>query len=410
MKKFALFLSVLGVMGMLSSCSDDDSPAVPGSSLETKTYTAADGLQLTLDGEAVVGQTVEFIPFEDGNASIAIKGEPLDLSALIGDATGAPAGIKLPTSSLIPGSPELTLPLVLEGTADKATFTGNGDTEYCTFKYVGAVDKDAFTLNITDLKLKNVSMAGTYATSESTAAIYDVYRVNWVSDKKVNVGIFGEMPVNTVVSLAFAFTQVSVDGETMNLMDALTTVLKDVTFGEDGSIIARYADTDDNLAVKTSPKGYARYVVKDSNTLLVFIDPATIIANVAAAASKGSRAIDIESLMQGLMTNVVPLLKNGVPVHFGPRLITDGTTDNNMIPDPEGKGTGFYLGTETVLPLLKMAAPILSDPEIIQQIVAEASKDPNMGMMAMMLPGILESLPAVIDGTTVVELGINLYK
>ena len=99
------------------------------------------------------------------------------------------------------------------------------------------------------------------------------------------------------------------------------------------------------------------------------------------------------------------MLQNGIPVHYGKRLTDD--QDNETEIENE---LSFYLGTETLLPILKLAAPLLSDEDIINAIVDAASKDPNMGMMAAMLPNILKQLPKSIEKTSKVEIGINLNR
>lgn len=99
------------------------------------------------------------------------------------------------------------------------------------------------------------------------------------------------------------------------------------------------------------------------------------------------------------------MLTAGIPIEYGQAQYTkDGkvvTIENT---------TAFYLGTETLLPILKIAKPLFSDEDFVKSIVEEASKDPNMGIMAMMLPGILNAIPEIIDTTSKVEIGINLTK
>lgn len=410
--KLAFFLTSLGVMSLFSACSDD--PKIPGSEIEPTTYTTtAENLLLTVDGEVAAGQSVTFTPASDGTATVTITGENLDISSLID--ISAPLPIHMPTSSVIPGSASVTLNVTLAGNPDQATFVGEAETEYCTFKYNGTADKNKMALALTDITLKNTSMAGKYngaVWNSETANVNDAIRIIWLSDKKIEMFPGWELPAGTVAGLALAMTQVEVGDTKATIGEALTMVLKDVTLGTDGSITATYTDTNDEFKTKVSPKGYARYVVKDDNTILVFIDPAAIIANtLKMAKSNASRALDIEELFNGLMTNVVPMLANGIPVHHGPRVTSidaDGKPEYDE--DPNSNAVSFYLGTETMLPILKMAAPVLSDPEIVNAIVEAASKDPSMGSMAGMLPGILKALPEVIDKTSVIEVGINLYK
>lgn len=416
-KHFALALALIGAVSMFTSCSDEkDGPIVPGSELEAKTYSAGTDLTLNIDGTATLGQDVEFTPATDGTATLTLKGQALDISSLIPDMTAvskAEAALAFPTSCVIPGSAEASIKVTLAGDADKSTFTGNGDTEYCTFAYAGEVTKDAMTLNLSDIKLKNTSMAGTYTTHAFENNAFNELRAYWVSNKGIELYPGFSMDMNAIINMTLAIPMIEFGETTVPVAAMLPEVLKSVTLGEDGSVTAKYADTAvEGMPVKESAKGLARYVVKDDKTLLLFLDPQAIIATTMKAASK-SRSIDLNALLEGLVTNVVPMLANGVPVVHGARIEKlDLNEDGTYTPiyDTDENAVSFYLGTETLLPILKTVSPIFTDDEIINTIVEAASQDPNMGSMASMLPGILKSLPAIIDGTSQIELGINLYK
>lgn len=426
MKKFAYLFAVIGIACMFTACSNDDDPAMPGASIPAKTYTAADGLTLKLDGTEAAGQIVSFTPSNDGKATLSIKGAPLDISSIIGGMMGGSKAdqtpnLTLPTSSIIPGSAEVTIPVELTGDASSCSFTGSTETTYCTFAYEGKVSEGALDLSLSDIKLKNTSMAGTYdAPTKITTEdgwggeildSYKIFRCTWTTSS--GIVLFGEpsetntgVPPSTIVLLALQKTTLpGPDGNKAPLSALFNQILKSVTLGEDGSVVAKYCDTKKEGWPETiSPKGLARYVVKEDGTILLFLNPEAIIATTLAHASK-SRAIDLNTLVEGLLNNVVPMLQNGIPVHYGKRLTDD--QDNETEIENE---LSFYLGTETLLPILKLAAPLLSDEDIINAIVDAASKDPNMGMMAAMLPNILKQLPKSIEKTSKVEIGINLNR
>lgn len=412
-KHFALALAIVGAMGFFTSCSDDDdSPVVPGSNLEAKTYHASSDLTLSVDGTANTTQSVVFTPASDGTATITLKGEPLDIASLMSGmslAADVNPSLAFPTSCVIPGSAEASFKVTLSGTGDKSTFEGNSTTDYCTFAYSGEVTKEAMTLSLSDIKLKNTSMAGTYSTRELGDNFFNVLRVQWESEK--NVPFLGsEMPIQDLVRVVLVMPIIPQGDQTVAAGAMIPELLKSVTLGEDGSITAKYADTAvEGMPVTESPKGYARYVVKDDNTILVFIDPQAIIANTVKNASKGS-SVDMNSLIEGLVTNVAPMLVNGVPVNYGPRIMDEDYTTKEPVLDPDTNAVSFYLGTETLLPILKTIAPIFSDEEIVNAIVEAASKDPDMAFVAAILPGMLQAIPEVINTTSKIEIGINLYK
>lgn len=415
-KYFACAVSILALSGFLTSCGSDDDPVIPGSSIEDKTFTSATGLTLKANGTVVNGQTVAIAATGEGLAKITVAGAPLDINALIGGVTTADYAtpqLAFPTSSIIPGSASVSFPVTLTGNGDNVSFSGATESDYCTFSYEGHASNDALELNLTDIKLKNASMAGTYKAADNIMVddgwggeqidIFKVFRVDWQSEK--GVVVFGDfpMPMNSLVPLALQMTALpGPDSKTaLPLPILMNTVLKSVTFGEDGSVTANYANTSvEGWPATESPKGFARYVVKEDGTLLLFIDPAAIIAGTVNNLSK-SRALDVNALLEGAISIIAPMLKNGVPVHYG-KVITD--YDGNL--DESANAVSFYLGTETLLPILKLAAPVFSDQDVVDAIVEAASKDPNMGM----IPNILSQLPAVIETTSKVELGINLYK
>lgn len=432
-KKILSLMAAVAMLGMFASCSSDDPKqpeidpptppevVVPGQDIPANEYKGED-VHLTMGDAAVAGQIVKFVPGTE--PKLIIESEPINLSELIAGAAAqskADGDIMLPTPGLIPGSPSVTIPLTLTGEADTCSFTGNTQTDYCTFNYTGAVGPNGVTLNISDVKLKNTSLAGTYAVptdyikedmmGEPTIDDTRLFRIQWDSETKV----MGFFPMSTIIRLALAMTtQPDANGEAQPLPALYANILKNVTFGEDGSVTAVYCDTDkEGWPEATAPKGIASYVVKEDGTALVFINPIAVIANVAANASK-SRAIDMDAIMATLINDVLPMCQNGVPVSYGPALVDTGDYDENynpvFAPSEDPNAYSFYLGTDVLLPLLKVAAPIIADDDVINMIVEAAKQDPTMGGMADMLPDILKTIPEIVDTTSKVEIGINLDR
>ena len=429
-KKIFSFAAAVAMLGMFASCSSDDpkSPTpgpdpdpdpvvVPGEDLTAKEYSGTSAT-VTMGDAPVAGQIVKFTPGTE--PKLTIESEPINLSELIAGAAAqskADGDIMLPTPGLIPGSPSVTIPLTLTGEADTCSFTGNTQTDYCTFNYTGAVGPNGVTLKISDVKLKNTSLAGTYAVPTDYISedqqIDDtrLFRIQWDSETKV----MGFFPVSTIIRLALNMTALpDANGDAKPLPALYANILKNVTFGEDGSISAVYCDTDkEGWPEATAPKGIASYVVKEDGTALVFINPIAVITNAVANASK-SRAIDMDAIMETLINDVLPMCQNGVPVSYGPALVDTGDYDENynpvFAPSENSNAYSFYLGTDVLLPLLKVAAPIIADDDVINMIVEAAKQDPTMGGMADMLPDILKTLPEIVDTTSKVEIGINLDR
>ncbi len=419
--RFIHALAIAGLMATFASCSNDDDPVIaPGSSLEEKTYTTAEGLTLNFNGSPLIGKTATFTPAADGTATVTLAGEPLDMSTIMDALTKAendqPA-LSLPTAGVLPGSPAVVIPVELKGDADNCTFDGKGETDYCTYSYSGTATADTFEFNLTDVKLKNASLAGTWTLPElyevnpdwgtEEPNMYNVARVIWESEKGIEIIPGWPMPIETIVGMTLVMPIISNGEDMVSPIEMLTTVLKSVTFSEDGNVTAEYLDTKDlTKGVIKSPAGIAQYVITSEGNLRLFLNPAAIIANtVAATKGRSTRAADVSMIVENLMQQVIPMLSQGIPVNYG-KAIANAEGEMNEDADT----MSFYLATETLLPLLKAVAPLLADEDFVNSIVEEARKDPNMGGMADMLPTILQSLPEIIDSTTKIEVGINLKR
>lgn len=420
MKKFFqyAFAAVIAVSAF-TSCSDDDDPVVPGANIEDKSYTAADGLNLVVNGEPLVGKTVTFTKGADDNATIKLAGEGFDLSSIMGQ-IGTKAeiqqpGLMVPTCGVIPGSPEYEFQVKLIGTGDECVFEGGEETEYCTFKYSGKVTKDALDFKITDLKLKNTSLAGNWKFPE-----FDPWghvmstSVTWDAETLPTINLMGfpmQKPINGVVSMAMAMEIVPDPLNPTNKIspnEVLTKILNNVEFKEDGNIIADYVDleTKDINPVK-SPVGVAQYVITEEGKFLLFLNPQQIVATTISNTTKalGTRAPEITTVVEQLLTQLLPLIKNGIPLEWAQYHYIDSMSDEII---PIENTFSFTIGKEVLLPLLKTISPVLSDPEVKSQLVELAKND--MGEMAAALEGILDALPDIVKTTSDIKLGINLEK
>ncbi len=406
--KFIYALAIAGALSTFSSCSNDDDPA-PGSSLEQKTYSSNDGLTLNLNGAPLIGKTATFTPGTDGKATVTLAGEPLDISQIMGMITRADDEIAatLPTAGVLPGSPSVSIPVELNGDANNCSFQGTNETEYCTYSYSGSVTADNFEFNLSDVKLKNTSLVGSWTVPALDDSFYNVGRVNWKSGKGIDLSGSGtESPIENVVALIFAFTNIQYEGESVPVLEMLSEILQNVTFKEDGTLTAEYVDTE-TWETTTAPAGIAQYVITSEGNIRLYLNPMAIIANtLASVRSRSSRAIDFNSIVGDLLTQLIPMLSNGIPLKYGSAIADN---EGNLNEDSNVKS--FYLDTDTLLPILKAIAPIFEDKDFINSIVEEAAKDPVMGGMAgTILPNALKTLPEVIEKTTKVEIGINLQK
>lgn len=428
MKKFFqyAFAAVIAVSAF-TSCSDDDDPVVPGANIENKSYTATDGLNLVVNGEPLVGKTITFTKGADDNATIKLAGEGFDLSSIMGQigtkATPQP-GLMVPTCGVIPGSPEYEFQVKLIGTGDECVFEGGEETEYCTFKYSGKVTKDALDFNITDLKLKNTSLVGV----KWKLPEYDPFSpigqvaIKWISPTLINMDIWGTgnpfpMEINAIANMTMAipmipdpFAAEGTEADSFTIGQTLIKLLKNVEFCEDGNIIAKYVDIEKpDYPELDSPVGIAQYVITEEGKMLVYLNPQKIIQTTIANATKaiGTRALEDPMIIENLLSKLLPMLQNGVPLYYHKFSTYDDWTEETTYYD---NIYSFVLGKDTLLPLFEALTPILSDEEFVDQLVEMASQDKNLGMMANNLKPILQTLPEIIKTTTDLEIGINLEK
>lgn len=398
MKKnlFYYLFAVICSVTLFTSCSDDDDEKMVNPVPQT-TFTGENGLQLTYNGAPMPGKKVTFTPDATNaqKATLRLEGE-FDLNGILGKAKSAAAreDVSMPTApGVLPGSPVVTLPVDLTINGDQCSFAGTSETDYCTFSYKGEVSAGAMELDLSEVKLKNAKLAGmTWKLEpydETNPNETDPIYLVWEAEKKV----LGFMPIESVLKKALRMDLIAAGADNkISATDMLGTVLQDVTFMEDGNIVATYKDAANGGTEWTkSPVNLAQYVVENDNQMKVFLNPAAIIA----AVNNAGRAVDVQAVIQQAIQMLYPMLVNGVPVAFG-------QTDDAL---------SVYLNTELLLPLLKtLVVPLLSDEEVVAMLVELMKKDPDFGEMAGLAEPTLKAFPEIIESTTKVEIGLNFVK
>lgn len=398
MKKnlFYYLFAVICSVTLFTSCSDDDDEKMVNPVPQT-TFTGENGLQLTYNGAPMPGKKVTFTPDATNaqKATLRLEGE-FDLNGILGKAKSAAAreDVSMPTApGVLPGSPVVTLPVDLTINGDQCSFAGTSETDYCTFSYKGEVSAGAMELDLSEVKLKNAKLAGmTWKLEpydETNPNETDPIYLVWEAEKKM----LGFMPIESVLKMALRMDLIAAGADNkISATDMLGTVLQDVTFMEDGNIVATYKDAANGGTEWTkSPVNLAQYVVENDNQMKVFLNPAAIIA----AVNNAGRAVDVQAVIQQAIQMLYPMLVNGVPVAFG-------QTDDAL---------SVYLNTELLLPLLKtLVVPLLSDEEVVAMLVELMKKDPDFGEMAGLAEPTLKAFPEIIESTTKVEIGLNFVK
>lgn len=403
MKKnlFYYLFAVICTIGLFTSCSDDDEKVV--NPIPQTTFNSENGLQLTYNGAPLLGKKVTFTPdaTEATKATLRLEGE-FDLAGIL---KGQRSNMTSPTGpGVFPGSPVTTLSVDLSINGNQCTFSGVSETEYCTFSYAGKVTAGTMDLSFTDVTLKNTALAGTVwkptplANTEDGGMDEPIHFV-WKSGTKAAIEIFGhpsEIEINDLLLLALRFPLFDDgSGDRVSVEQMLCSVLKDVTLGADGNIVATYMDAaNGGTEWVTSPSNMAQYVVTGDNQLLLFLNPQAIMANVDNV-EKSVRTVDVGAILQQAIAELYPMLINGVPLTY----------------TKEGNRMKVFLGTDLLLPLMKnIVAPLFEDEEFLNTVIEAMKSDPQFGGMAGMMVPTLKLLPEIIKNTTQLEIGLDLTQ
>lgn len=403
MKKnlFYYLFAVICTIGLFTSCSDDDEKVV--NPIPQTTFNSENGLQLTYNGAPLLGKKVTFTPdaTEATKATLRLEGE-FDLAGIL---KGQRSNMTSPTGpGVFPGSPVTTLSVDLSINGNQCTFSGVSETEYCTFSYAGKVTAGTMDLSFTDVTLKNTALAGTVwkptplANTEDGGMDEPIHFV-WKSGTKAAIEIFGhpsEIEINDLLLLALRFPLFDDgSGDRVSVEQMLCSVLKDVTLGADGNIVATYMDAaNGGTEWVTSPSNMAQYVVTGDNQLLLFLNPQAIMANVDNV-EKSVRTVDVGAILQQAIAELYPMLINGVTLTY----------------TKEGNRMKVFLGTDLLLPLMKnIVAPLFEDEEFLNMVIEAMKSDPQFGGMAGMMVPTLKLLPEIIKNTTQLEIGLDLTQ
>lgn len=406
MKKnlFYYLFAVICTIGLFTSCSDDDEKVV--NPIPQTTFNSENGLQLTYNGAPLLGKKVTFTPdaTEATKATLRLEGE-FDLAGIL---KGQRSNMTSPTGpGVFPGSPVTTLSVDLSINGNQCTFSGVSETEYCTFSYAGKVTAGTMDLSFTDVTLKNTALAGTVwkptplANTEDGGMDEPIHFV-WKSGTKAAIEIFpghpSEIEINDLLLLALRFPLFDDgSGDRVSVEQMLCSVLKDVTLGADGNIVATYMDAaNGGTEWVTSPSNMAQYVVTGDNQLLLFLNPQAIMANVDNV-EKSVRTVDVGAILQQAIAELYPMLINGVPLTY----------------TKEGNRMKVFLGTDLLLPLMKneeYCSSLFEDEEFLNMVIEAMKSDPQFGGMAGMMVPTLKLLPEIIKNTTQLEIGLDLTQ
>mgnify|MGYP002648160757 CR=1 FL=1 len=370
MKKNLLYLfTVLCTLSFFTACSDDDDEKNPNV-LDVNTAYSGDKLDLKYSDSPLLGKEITFDTKDGKTATITMKGI-LDINKLLSLLMSKSTAVISTAPGVIPGEVTTTLSnVVLTLSGEKYTFEGTDNNNGREVKYSGEVQKDKLTMSVNVTMPENDLTDTTWTLPEmdwntGTAAIYFL----WESDHEgITIPGLIDQPWPTKDASMLIGTMLS---------PTLQKVLQNVTFQKDGNIVASYSKAGEAPSWQTSPINLAQYYFKDKKMYVQL----NIDMIMATAQSGNSKA---EATIPGL-SDLYPLLSAGIPL-------------NCEIADGKAK---IYMDKDLLVPLLS----ILGNEAIAGMIMKKIPEEQKE-----MVGGILAQLPALLQATTKMDLGLSLVK
>lgn len=389
--KLIYLFTVLCSTGVFTACSNDNGngdpePEVPVLLKGENTYDG-DKLALTYSDAVMPGKQIKFGTTDGKTGTLTMSGV-LDLSSLLSSKSDntplAPGVIPGETSTIISN-------IELKQSGNKYTFSGTDTNDNRSVEYTGEVDSTKLTVSL-KVKMATNNLLGTWNLvpyNYYTAPIY----VQWDSEKSFGIDFEGngdvqEMAPGDLVTLAMMMPFV----DSKNPHQLLLSVLKNVTFKEDGNIVASYSKGENIQAPQweDSPANIAQYYVKD-NMIYLLLNPSMIISSIMTKAETSSAE---EQVLQGLITNILPMLGTGFPLTY----------------KIEGDNLTVFANTDLTMKLLSIVSPLLKDESFMNELLNKMAQDPQFASFMPMAKAIFGQLPEVLEKTTKFEVGIDLAK
>lgn len=422
-----LSLCLLAGMLLLPACSDDE-PAI--SPLPEKTYTGNAALKLEYNDAPMSGKSVTYT--QSGNTANLVMNSTVSLEELSAALKGLPA---IPGPGVLPGTPQLTLPVNLHADGDKYEFEGSGETDYVTYRYSGDVNADVLDFEFEDVLLKNQRLANTVwvpaPTEKETEGIgyksLPLHIVWECSLPPILEGFDGTIQDALILMATLPIIPVYNNTAYMSLVQAIGSALKTVAFRPDGNAVVTYLQTNNGSAqFAQAPICMIQYLPLTDNILKLYINPTDLMGQIlinssshpdlpanpfgkssrkmaradAGSAATGDTAVtegttstpSIQDMMQ-IISKLAPMLSEGIPMQY----------------DLTQTSLQLYLNTETLLPLLQgVIVPLLEDPIIQANIIEKISANPSLSGYLPVIKALVAAFPQLLSTTTRIELGVNL--
>lgn len=400
----------------LASCKKDDPAPLP--EIKSQTYTSS-SLALTYQEEDMPGKSVDLeYSSSDPNSAVLRLYSEFDLSQLSGTGlTGTVAG-----PGVLPGSPDISIPVTLIPGDGCYTFSGSGSTEYIEYKYSGSLKSGLLTLALSDCQLKSQVFAGSVfspAPLEKDGLLtYKSmpFHLLWEIDPEDGIDI----PLSDILKAAVVAPVIPVYNNTAytSVAQMFDSAVKTIAMTPSGNIPVMYISTVGGAARIATTCGNMLQYVPASNGIRLYVNPLSALSQVLVALSKPSSDADFitkagvtddsdgnliagidpkikAAIIQSLAAAFAPQLRDGIP-------LTVSATD---------AGAEIYFDTQTSVTFLsQLLGNLLKNPEISDALQAYLASLDLPGVSQEDLAGILQALPGFLEKTTRLEIGLSLVK
>lgn len=185
--------------------------------------------------------------------------------------------------------------------------------------------------------------------------------------------------------------------------------LRSLAFDKDGNLPVTYLQTANGASVFTlAPKCTFQYIPLSEASVKVFVNPTDILSLVLLNNTnrdpdipenpfgiKQRAETPLQLLVANLVSMVLPMLSDGFPM----AAVRSGST------------MSLFLPSEVLIPLIKQGIiPILTNTEVRTGIVEFIRSNPELADQELLIMGIYDALPLLLEQTGRIEFGLNLTK
>lgn len=349
MKSKFLFLMVLA-LAFFVGCSDDDNDGPKDFNGVYSTGNADYELDLKYSDAVFIGKSVEFNSTDGKKATLKLHG-------------------------VVPGEKE-TVISDIELTSGNSiyTFTAENKSDARTVNLNGAIEKGKLTLGV-NVKFTSHELMKTWGLA--TKPVLVVWEPKTLPLGSY-IGKFGEKSF-TVGFLPIVASSVG---------GMLHDYLKDVTFKEDGNIIATYngaiameENSETQVVWKSSALNLAHYCMKDG---VCYVYPNVEMIMRQVESDNAGRSTGTDPITQLL----AQLLNDGIPVHF------------------DAEDLKVYLDQDflkQLVPLIPLLGALVDENTKI-----EVENVPIFGNLTIPIQPIIDNLPNALNSADEIKIGLNL--